>query len=458
MKTLVGLAISPGIAIGRAVFLNKNELITCSSKDDPFILISEFLSPLDISVNRNLHLSQGIIFENGTSASHSAFILRSLDIPAVFGVKHIRMQCSSNSLVIVDGINGKVVIDPTLEDLEQYRTLAHTYRMNSSTMHSDNISIPVKALDGERVGVWASVGSLDDVRLAFKKGADGIGVLRSEFLFLNNHEIPKEDEHFNVYNEIAALSHSKPIVIRILDIGADKAPMYMKIPHEDNPFLGMRGIRYCLKHPELILNQINAIYRASKNGDIRILLPMVSRLDEVEKFKLIMDEVTQSGNAMKIGAMIEVPAAVEIINELSELVDFFSIGTNDLIQYMEAVDRTSDTVIDKYDPFHPAIIRTIARTVKKAKANKKWIGICGEMARNPLFAPFFIGLGTDELTVPPKSIPYIKTLISKQHTIICEEISEELILAKNSNQVLQLLCRFADANMELGDFEQKVVF
>lgn len=268
--------------------------------------------------------------------------------------------------------------------------------------------------------------------------------------FTSRDTPPTEEEQFQIYKDVAEKSKGAPVTIRTLDVGGDKHPNYLDFPKEDNPFLGLRGLRYYARNPKIIETQLSAILRASSLENIRLLLPMVSRMEEVDAFmttlRHTMSKLDRRGikydKNMQVGAMIEVPSAAEIVMELSHQIDFFSIGTNDLIQYLEAVDRTNEHVGESFDPYHPAVLRVISRVIDYAHDQKKQVGICGEMAADPLATPALVGLGIDELSMAPNYMPMIKFVIRQIKKDECKNFCNELLQARNSKEVTRLLCLF----------------
>ncbi|MDT4897434.1 MAG: phosphoenolpyruvate-protein phosphotransferase system enzyme [Acidobacteriota bacterium] len=452
MIILTGTSISTGIAIGSPVFWSQgsNPLALLSPKSS--VLVGDYLSPSEVEL-LNLGRFSGLALEIGGVTSHTAIMARTFGIPAVFGVKNLLKKCQGSRLIVIDGTNGRVILEPNVAILEKVKRERRRYQSIQSKFRRTKDILAITA-DGHRVEVAANVGSVSDVKTAFTNGAEGVGVFRTELLYINSSNLPSEDEHYNTYERAVQIAKGKPVIIRTLDIGGDKYPKYLTFPVEGNPFLGLRGIRYCLKYPEVFKPQLSAALRVAAQGDVKLMLPMVSKVEEILAFNRLLNRIKSRLKArgeahdanLSIGTMIEVPAAVEIIDELSDHLDFFSIGTNDLIQYIEAVDRLNDNVADSFDPYHPAIFRTINRIVKKAHARKKWVGICGEMAADPLVTPALIGLGVDELSMASASIPMIKFIIRQLDKQMCTEHCVELLRAKSSEEITKRMQLFAKAN------------
>jgi phosphoenolpyruvate-protein phosphotransferase (PTS system enzyme I) len=361
----------------------------------------------------------GFVTEIGGTTSHIAIIARTIGIPAVVGVKDISSVLNTGDSLIVDGDSGKVFTKPDTELIAKYALMRDEYK---KLIEENKKTINVQAITnvGKRIILGANIGSADDITFALENGAEKIGLFRTEFIYMAKDQLPDEEEQYQIYKSVIENMQGKPVVIRTLDIGGDKNIPYLRIQKEDNPFLGLRGIRYCLKNKDIFKMQLRAILRASGYSELTILLPMVSNCQEVidtkELINLLKHELEFEGHPVgtnvKIGVMIEVPSAALIVDELAELVDYFSIGTNDLCQYILAMDRTNKQLSDIYDPKHPAIIRLISTIIECAHRKGKKVSICGEMGGNVEYTQILIDAGIDEISMNALSIPKIKILIN----------------------------------------------
>lgn len=392
---------------------------------EPSIIVGTDLSPSD-TAKLDPTKVLGICMTSGSATSHSAIIARTLGIPAVVGVAPQVLTLESGTLIAIDGESGKVWVAPPAETL----TALEAKRQNWQTAQAEakaKAHQPAITRDGRRIQIFANIGSIADGKAAVSHGAEGVGLLRTEFLYLEKTKAPTEEEQLQVYQAIGEVLDQRPLIIRTLDVGGDKPLPYLSHPSEEaNPFLGVRGIRFCLENPQFLKTQLRAILRASYGNNIKIMWPMIATLTELRAAKAILTEVQtelrQAGIAfdekMAVGMMIETPAAVAIADQLAREVDFFSIGTNDLSQYVMAGDRTNPKVATLADALQPAVLRMIQQTVEVAHAANIWVGLCGEVAAETLVAPILLGLGLDELSVNPQAIASLKQAIS--HLTISE--------------------------------------
>ncbi|MEH2295796.1 phosphoenolpyruvate--protein phosphotransferase [Nostoc sp.] len=389
----------------------------------------------------------GICTTSGSATSHSAIIARTLGIPAVLGVDAQVLHLANGTLMALDGESGKAWVEPEsdiLDLLEAKQKAWQTAQQEAqATAHQ-----PAITRDGRQVSVFANIGSISDVQVAVASGAEGVGLLRTEFLYLERTSAPTEEEQFEVYQAIAQVLDNRPLIIRTLDVGGDKPLPYLRVGlREANPFLGWRGIRFCLDHPELFKTQLRAILRASVRHKIKIMLPMITTVSEVRAAKVILGEVQTELNqagipfdaAMEVGIMVEVPSAVAIADQLAAEVDFFSIGTNDLSQYIMASDRTNPRVANLVDALHPAVLRMVQQTVQAAHAARISVGLCGELAADILAIPILLGLGLDELSVNPQSIPAIKQAIARFSIVESEAIVASALQQDSAVNVRELI-------------------
>lgn len=383
---------------------------------DPTILIADELTPSELmQINRDKILA--IVTVNGSINSHTAILARMMNIPALVGVKVNLDDIRSGMKAIVDGDCGTVIIDPEDEQCKeaQQRLLEEKSRMQLLEEMKGKESV---TLYGKKVRVYANIGSISDVEHAIKNDAEGIGLFRSEFIYLEKNKFPTEEEQFQVYKKVLQMMKGKKVIIRTLDIGSDKQADYFNTGREDNPALGYRAIRICLNQPDIFKVQLRALLRASVYGNLSIMYPMIISVEEVKKIYKIVEEVKNELDRDGIsyvmpeqGIMIETPAAVMISDELAEIVDFFSIGTNDLTQYTLAIDRQNEKLADYYNPYHKAIMKMIRMVTENAHKHGKWVGICGELGADLSLTHELISLGIDEFSVPPSMVLKIRKKI-----------------------------------------------
>jgi phosphoenolpyruvate-protein phosphotransferase len=382
----------------------------------PSILVARDLAPSQTAgLDRALVL--GFATEQGSATAHTAILARALGLPAVVGIAGVVDAVEDGQAVLLDGDEGTLVIDPPADAVAAVRP--------SAQAASD--AEPAVTRDGRRVEIGCNAASVDDARRAAAAGADGIGLLRSEFLFLGSDRLPSEDEQVAVIEQVAAAMGERPVILRTLDVGADKPLPALPQPPEANPALGVRGLRLqLLRRPDLLLDQMRAALRVSARHPLRLMFPMVSTLDEVRQVKALLAQARRDinpgaadGTAMPVGIMIEVPAAAVAADVLADEVDFFSLGTNDLTQYLFAADRTNPELAPLADSLHPALLRTIDQVVKAAHRRHRWVGICGEMASDLWAVPLLVGLGIDELSVHPPAVARVKALVRSLDAAEC---------------------------------------
>src|SRR5215203_1646109 len=378
---------------------------------EPVILLAEDLTPSDAAALDPARVL-GFCTSGGGPTSHAAIIARSLGIPAVVGAGPAAMRQPDGARAVLDGDNGVLYVEPSEEDLQAARVAQGSLADLRDAEHRTRYE-PALTTDGFRIEVVANTGLSKEAAQAVEAGGEGIGLMRSEFLFLERDTPPSEDEQYEAYRVAAEALQGLPLIVRTLDIGGDKAVPYLDMPAEENPFLGVRGIRLCLAHPELFKTQLRAIFRASAHGSIKIMYPMIAGLAELREALAITEEVRRELGAAKleVGIMIEVPSAVMMASELAAEVDFFSIGTNDLTQYVMAMDRGHPMLARQADGLHPAVLRMIDQTVRATAGKDTWVGVCGGVAGEPLGAVILIGLGVTELSVSIPSIAAIKARI-----------------------------------------------
>ncbi|WP_353932980.1 phosphoenolpyruvate--protein phosphotransferase [Okeanomitos corallinicola TIOX110] len=414
---------------------------------EPSIIVGTDLSPSD-TAKLDPNKVMGICMTAGSATSHSAIIARTLGIPAVLGVDSQVLSLDSGTLMALDGESGKVWIAPPVDILTTLEAKREAWQIAQAEARL-KAHQPATTSDGQHIQVFANIGNIADAKAAINYGAEGVGLLRTEFLYLEKTSPPTEEEQLEVYQAIAEILDNRPLIIRTLDVGGDKQLPYLSsLSAETNPFLGVRGIRLCLEHPQLLITQLKAILRASvKNHNIKIMWPMIATLTELRAAKEILlqvqSELRQASIAfdenMEVGMMIETPASVAIADQLAPEVDFFSIGTNDLSQYVMAGDRTNPKVATLADALQPAVLRMIKQTVQAGHAANIWVGLCGEVAAETLVAPILIGLGLDELSVNPQAIAPLKQAISQLTITEAQAIASVALQQDSATSVRELV-------------------
>ena len=380
--------------------------------------------------------------DRGGKTSHAAILSRSMEIPSVVGLEKITNSVSTGDTIIIDGINGVAIINPTSSVLNKYLKLRATYDELTKDL-SKFRELPCRTLDGKDVELSANLDFLDEINSIVNYGARGVGLFRTEYIYMARDSLPTEEQEFQEYIKVAETLYPHPVIIRTLDIGGDKKPRCCPMPDENNPVLGWRAIRFCLERPNIFKSQLRAILRASAKGNVKILLPMISCLEEIYKAKVYIDQVKGELLSQKvpfdenieIGAMIEIPSAAIMADVIAEEVDFLSIGTNDLIQYTVAVDRTNLRVAHLYKRFPPAVLRLIKTVVDAGHQKGVWVGMCGEMAGDPLATLILLGIGLDELSVSPAMLLEVKKIIRSVTFIDSQKIAEKALQMKTSEQV-----------------------
>jgi phosphoenolpyruvate-protein phosphotransferase len=406
--------------------------------DTPVILVADDLSPSD-TARLDPAFALGICTSSGGPTSHTAIIARSLDIPAVVGAGDSVLEIGDDTLVVLDGNGGSLVAHPSAGDKAAAEKAQADLRAQREAERRACYQ-PAIMTDGARIEVVANIAAPAEAARAVEAGGEGVGLLRTEFLFLGRDQAPSEDEQAAAYTTMTKALNGLPIIIRTLDIGGDKEVPYMAMPQEENPFLGERGIRLCLNRPELFRTQLRAIFRAAATGPVRIMYPMISTLEELRRAKAITEKVrTQiQADPVEIGIMIEVPSAVMMAEELAAEVDFFSVGSNDLTQYTLAVDRMHPMLSRQADGLHPAVLRMVDRTVRAAKQACKWVGVCGGIAGDPKGVVILAGLGVSELSVSIPSIAAVKAQIRGLSMDKACRLAERALACRNAAQVRAL--------------------
>ncbi len=375
----------------------------------PAILIAEDLTPSD-TAQLDPAVTLGFCTVAGGPTSHTAILARTMGVPAAVACGAALLALRDGEHVVLDGNAGRLYAGVSAADRER---AAEAQRRFVEAQHraAANRALPAATLDGHVLEIGANITRPAQVKAAIESGADGVGLMRTEFLFLERHDAPDEEEQYACYRQMVEASGGRHLIIRTLDIGGDKQVPYLNLPHESNPFLGVRGLRLCLRRPELFVPQLRALYRAAMHGPLWIMFPMVSTLDEARQAIALAETVRAELDAPKVplGIMVETPSAAALADHFAELVDFFSIGTNDLTQYVLAIDREHPELARMAESLHPAVLRMIAQTVDGARRHRKWVGVCGGLAGEPLGAAILAGLGVDELSMSVRDIPAVKT-------------------------------------------------
>ncbi|MFP7255346.1 phosphoenolpyruvate--protein phosphotransferase [Virgibacillus sp. 7505] len=413
--------------------------------DEEVIIIAEDLTPSD-TAQLNKQFVKGFTTDIGGRTSHSAIMARSLEIPAVVGTKSITSSAANDVMIIVDGIEGTVIIDPTEDELAAYKAKQEAFEQQKQEWAKLK-NEPTITTDGVHVELVANIGTPEDVTGVQNNGGEGVGLYRTEFLYMGKSELPSEDEQFESYKAVLENMGDKPVVVRTLDIGGDKELSYLQLPKEMNPFLGYRAIRLCLERDDIFRVQLRALLRASVYGNLKIMFPMIATLEEFrqakailleEKEKLVADGVSVS-DSIEIGIMVEIPSTAVAAKQFAKEVDFFSVGTNDLIQYTMAADRMNERVSYLYQPYHPAILNLVHNVIEAAHAEGKWAGMCGEMAGDAIAIPLLLGLGLDEFSMSATSILPARTQITKLSKADMQELSQQALTLSTADEVEELV-------------------
>ncbi|NBR69350.1 MAG: phosphoenolpyruvate--protein phosphotransferase, partial [Verrucomicrobia bacterium] len=417
--------------VGRRVVHNLlgRKLADIYALDAPSIILAHDLSPSDTAL-LNRQMALGFATEAGSTTSHTAIMARSLNIPAVVGLHEVLRRCESGAPVILDGYSGLLIVHPSEQTRYEYGQIEkrrHEVEQRLEALRDT----PADTTDGRHIILSANVELPEDLPLIAESGAEGIGLYRTEFMFLNRVQFPGEDEQMNIYRQVVQASRPHLAIIRTLDLGGDKLPTHQGLDPEANPFLGWRAIRYCLERPEIFKVQLRAICRSNPGGKIRVMFPMIATREELAAALTLLREAREELKAAGIpaaeeveaGAMIEVPSAALIAERLAPMVQFFSIGTNDLTQYTMAADRTNERVASLYQPTHPGVLSLIRRVVEAARNHGIWVGVCGEMASDVVMTPVLVGLGVDEMSMGSVSVPRVKKAIQSLSFAECEALA-----------------------------------
>ena len=436
--------------------LQGREPKTFHSLTEPHILLAHNLTPSD-TATMNKERVLGIATDLGSRTSHTAIIARSLGIPAVVGLHDATAKLETGQEVLVDGTNGLLIVDPTPETLAYYSEV-ESRRIKVVAKLKELRETKSTTRDGRHIVLSANIELPGDVEAVAANGAEGIGLYRTEFLYLNRRTLPTEDEQYETYRKVAERVLPDPLIIRTFDLGGDKlAPGTVDISDELNPFLGWRAIRFCLENIDIFKTQLRAILRASALGNVKIMFPMISGVDELRRAISILNECKEELRASKIdigekaevGAMIEIPSAAISADVLAHEVDFFSIGTNDLIQYAIAVDRMNERIAHLYQPTHPAVLRLLKMIADAAHANNIWVGVCGEMAGDIALIPLLLGLGMDELSVGAMLVPRVKRAVQSLDLPVCQQLVQDALKLQTPAEILARCLEVA--NERYGD-------
>ncbi len=419
-----------GVRLSDPTMIN-SEVIVCAND----------LTPSD-TAQLDREFVKGFITNIGGRTSHSAIMARSLEIPAIVGTKNIMESVENGDTVILDGLDGEVIINPSDEDVEAYKA-KHVEFLEKVAIWSKFVNEKTVTTDSKHVELAANIGSPDDVESVLKNGGEGVGLYRTEFLYMNNDNFPTEDEQYIAYKMVLESLQNKKVVIRTLDIGGDKHLDYLPMDEELNPFLGHRALRLCLEKTDLFKTQLKALLRAGVHGDLHIMFPMVATLDELRSAKSILNECKVELKAegksysddIKVGIMVEIPAVAILADQFAKEVDFFSIGTNDLIQYSFAADRMNQKVSYLYQPYNPSLLRLIKMVIDASHKEGIWTGMCGEMAGDQIAAPILLGLGLDEFSMSATSILQTRHLFSKLSYKEMKEMAEACLNMQTHSEV-----------------------
>lgn len=419
------------------------QLVNPSMIAEEVIIVAEDLTPSDTAqLNRQYVL--GFTTDIGGRTSHSAIMARSMEIPAVVGTKSATEDINNGDLVIVDGLKGEVHINPTPELVEEYRNIHQQYEAQK-TEWAKLVNEKTVSADDHHVELAANIGTPNDLKGVIENGGEGVGLYRTEFLYMGRDQLPTEEEQFEAYKAVLEGMNGKPVVVRTLDIGGDKELPYLQLPKELNPFLGFRAIRLCLEEQDIFRTQLRALLRASSYGNLKVMFPMIATLDEFREAKAILEEEKQKlisagqkvSEDIELGIMVEIPSTAVLADQFAKEVDFFSIGTNDLIQYTMAADRMNQRVSYLYQPYSPSILRLVKMVIDAAHAEGKWAGMCGEMAGDETAIPLLLGLGLDEFSMSATSILRARSQIKKLSKAEMEKLATQVLNMQTTSQVIE---------------------
>ncbi|MBC8952442.1 phosphoenolpyruvate-protein phosphotransferase PtsI [Xenorhabdus sp. PB62.4] len=423
-------------------------IIDLGSIEEEVILVASDLTPSE-TAQLNLDKVLGFITDLGGRTSHTSIMARSLELPAIVGTTNATKQIKNGSYLILDAVNNQIYVNPSDAEIEQLKTAKSEYLTEKAELAKLK-DLPAITLDGHQVEVCANIGTVRDVMGAERNGAEGVGLYRTEFLFMDRDALPTENEQFEAYKAVAEAVGNQAIIIRTMDIGGDKDLPYMNLPKEENPFLGWRAIRICLDRKEILHSQLRAILRASAFGKLRIMFPMIISVEEIRDLKAeltllkeqLRDENKAYDESIEVGIMVETPAAATIAHHLAKEVDFFSIGTNDLTQYTLAVDRGNELISHLYNPMSPAVLNLIKQVIDASHAEGKWTGMCGELAGDERATLLLLGMGLDEFSMSAISIPRIKKIIRNTNYDEAKALAEQALVQPTAQELMDLVDTF----------------
>ncbi|WP_436853575.1 phosphoenolpyruvate--protein phosphotransferase [Staphylococcus caeli] len=417
--------------------------------DESVVIIGNDLTPSD-TAQLNKEFVQGFVTNIGGRTSHSAIMSRSLEIAAVVGTKSITQEVKQGDMIIVDGLTGEVIIDPTEDEVIAYQNKRERFFEDKQELQKLRDE-ETTTVDGRHAELAANIGTPNDLKGVIENGAEGIGLYRTEFLYMGRDEMPTEDEQFEAYKKVLETMEDKRVVVRTLDIGGDKELPYLNLPEEMNPFLGYRAIRLCLDQPDIFRPQLRALLRASAYGKLNIMFPMVATIQEFRDAKALLLEEKENlkndgvevSDDIELGIMVEIPSTAALADVFAKEVDFFSIGTNDLIQYTMAADRMSERVSYLYQPYNPSILRLVKQVIEASHKEGKWTGMCGEMAGDEIAIPLLLGLGLDEFSMSATSVLKARRQIKDLSQNEMEELAQRAIDCATSEEVQELVSQYA---------------
>ncbi|MCU09174.1 phosphoenolpyruvate--protein phosphotransferase [Listeria monocytogenes] len=416
--------------------------------DEEVVVVAADLTPSDTAqLNRNF--VKGFVTDIGGRTSHSAIMARSLEIPAVVGTKEVTASVAKNDIVIIDGLEGNVIIHPTEEQIAHYEKIKSDFALQQAEWDKLKNEKTVSK-DGVHVELAANIGTPNDLEGVISNGGEAVGLYRTEFLYMGRDNFPTEEEQFEAYKAVVSGMDGKSVVVRTLDIGGDKTLPYLELPEEMNPFLGFRAIRLCFANEELFRTQLRALLRASVYGNLKIMFPMIATVNEFRQARdILLDEKaklkaagTEVSDSIELGIMIEIPAAAVLADQFAKEVDFFSIGTNDLIQYTMAADRMNERVSYLYQPYNPSILRLVKMVIDASHKEGKWTGMCGEMAGDQTAVPLLLGLGLDEFSMSASSILKSRSLIKRLYQSEMVKLAEEALNKSTAEEVVELVEKY----------------
>lgn len=437
--------------IGYRIIMNLlgKDILSLMTIQEPVIVVAHDITPSD-TAQMNKEKVLGFLTEIGGKTSHSAIMARTLEIPAILGLENITKQVKTGDTVCFDGEEGILFVDPDEETLQKYKKMAqeqeHTKKLLAQYKEKKT-----QTKDGHQVELASNIGNPKDAENADKNGAEGVGLYRTEFLYMDRDNLPSEDEQYEAYRAVLEKMGERPVVIRTLDIGGDKKLPYLQLPDEMNPFLGYRAVRICLDQTDLFKTQLRALLRASVHGNLKIMYPMISSLEEVRSANAILDECKKELDRegipyakFEVGIMIEIPSAALTADLIAPEVDFFSIGTNDLIQYTCAVDRMNQKIAELYNPFHPAVLRLIKRVIDAAHENGIWCGMCGETAGNKKLIPLYLGMGLDEFSMSAGAILKARKQIADWSLADAQKIVDDVMKLKTAEEIENYMTKIVE--------------